>query len=114
MPHTATRHGRQIRVTGNRRALHVETLHRGEGAYLARGVIRWTAAGWQPATYDGVWLDEVPGDYVDAERALLDATAELDDHLTVKAAADAAAWRLITTGTLAEAIWNDLNPDDED
>jgi hypothetical protein len=80
MPHTATRHGRRITLTGlsRRRGIRVETLHRGEGANLLRGVIRLNRHGWQPVTYDHVWLDLLPGDFVDAEKALLDATAELD------------------------------------
>lgn len=85
MPHTAARHGRQVRITGQgRRGLYVETLHRGEGAWLGRGWIR--SAGirdghtvWHLATYDHVHLDSVCGDFVDAERVLLDATTELDN-----------------------------------
>ena len=85
MSHTATRHGRQVRLTGQgRRGLRVETLHRGEGAYVLRGWVRSVGidggrAVWQPVTMDHEWLDRVVGDYVDAESALLAATADLDD-----------------------------------
>lgn len=34
---------------------------------------------WQPVTPDHEWLEPVVGDYVDAERALLEATAGLDE-----------------------------------
>ncbi len=84
MSHTATRHGRQITLTGcGRKGLCVEALHRGEGAYLRRGWIRSVGIRdgrtvWQPTIYDHVWLDLVCGDFVDAEAALLAATAELD------------------------------------
>lgn len=85
MSHTATRHGRQVTLTGSgRQGLRVETLHRGEGVNLLRGWIRSTAIDggrtvWQPTTYDHVWLDTVVGDFVDAEKALLAATTELDN-----------------------------------
>lgn len=85
MSHTDTRHGRKVRLTGcGRQGHHVEALHRGEDAYLARGWVRSTGIDggrtvWQPVTYDGVWLDRVVGDFVAAEAVLLDATTELDD-----------------------------------
>jgi len=33
---------------------------------------------YQPITYEGVWLDPVAGDYLTAEKALLEATRELE------------------------------------
>lgn len=84
MPHTATRHNRQVTVTGRgRQGLHVDT-HNGEaGGLVARGWIRSADIRdghtvWQPVTYDAVWLDKICVDYVTAEQALLDATTELD------------------------------------
>lgn len=83
MSHTATRHGRLITLTGcGRQGLHVATRNR-EVGLVDRGWIRSVGIDggrtvWQPVDYDGVWLDRVVGDYVDAEQALLDATADLD------------------------------------
>lgn len=34
---------------------------------------------WRVTTYDGVWLEPVAGNYVNAEKALLDATKELEN-----------------------------------
>lgn len=79
MPHTAERHGRTIILTGQgRQGIRVETRHPQFGN-LNRGWIRPTAAGWQPVTPDHEYLDVVAGDYIDAEKALLDATAGLDE-----------------------------------
>ena len=90
MPHTATRHGRQITLTGcGRQGLHIATRNREAGGLVDRGWIRSVGIRdgrtvWQPVDYDGVWLDRVVGDYVDAEKALLDATTELDDTTTLR------------------------------
>lgn len=85
MPHTANRHGRQVTLTGRgRRGIQVETLNRTVGANLLRGWIKTIGirdgrAVRVPITMDYEWLDEVVGDFVDAEAALLAATAGLDD-----------------------------------
>ncbi len=85
MSHTATRHGRQVTLTGrgSRQGILVTTFNRTVGGDVDRGWVR--AVGirdgrtvWRPVTCDGVWLDVVCGDFVDAEAALLDATPELD------------------------------------
>lgn len=84
MSHTATRHGRQVTLTGcGRRGLRVEAFNREVGAFLVRGWVRSVAirdgrTAWQPTTYEHEPLDVVAGDFVDAERVLLDATKELD------------------------------------
>lgn len=86
MPHTANRHGRTITINhigyGRRAHFTIDTNLNRVGV-VHRGTIR--PAGirdgrpvWQPVTFDHEWLDEVCGDFVDAERALLDATAEMD------------------------------------
>lgn len=77
MPHTADRHGRTVTIQQIRRGLAVTVNGCVRGTLLQRG-IRDGRSVWQPVTYDHVWLDEMVGDYVDAERALLDATTELD------------------------------------
>ncbi len=84
MSHTDTRHGRQITITGcGRQGIRVEALNRHVGAYLLRGWIRSVDISdghtvRRPVTYEHEWLDEMCGDFVDAEAALLAATAELD------------------------------------
>lgn len=86
MAHTAHRHGRTITLKAIRRGLAVTVRHPqlgdlNRGRIITRG-IRDQHIVWQPITHDHVWLDEVCGDYVDAERALLDATTELDQPVT--------------------------------
>lgn len=93
MPHTARRHGRTITLTGRPRRIAVTTRHPQAGD-LDRGTIhcvdiRNGRPVWQPVTPDYEWLAEVVGDFVQAEAALLDATAGLDEPLT---AADLAGW----------------------
>lgn len=61
---------------------HVEARHPRYG-FLPRGTIRSVGVCghsmvWQVQDYDGNQLDDVVGDYVLAERTLLEATAELD------------------------------------
>jgi hypothetical protein len=74
-----------ITITGrSRQGLHIATFNRTVGGDVDRGWVRSVGIRdgrtvWRPITRDGVWLDPVCGDFVDAERALLDATAELDD-----------------------------------
>lgn len=109
MQHTATRHGRRIILTPTRRGIAVATIHRRYGI-LNRGQI-WSTdirnqhTVWQAADHDGVWLDPICGDFVDAERALLDATAALDQpepdpiHVAARAEADRRAMALIRRPT---------------
>ncbi len=75
--------------TGRRSYAHVESEHPDCG-WLTRGTIRSTGiadttgpglAGhlvWRLSDYDSNELDPVTGDYVDAEKALLEATTELE------------------------------------
>jgi hypothetical protein len=72
---------------------HVEAKHPQYG-FLPRGTIRSVGVSghsmvWQVQDYDGNQLDDVVGDYMLAERTLLQATAELDGEpsLTEEAAA---------------------------
>ncbi len=71
--------------TGTRRVVaEVSTRHPSAGM-VPRGTIRalpsqdWRGR-WQLHTYDHYLLDVVAGDYLDAEAALLDATAEMDEE----------------------------------
>jgi hypothetical protein len=70
--------------TGNRTACRVDTNGLWRGTIRTSDVQDTTGPGlagrliWQPVTYDGVWLDPVAGDYTTAEKALLEATKELD------------------------------------
>lgn len=84
--HTAYRHGRTVTLGAVRRGLAVTVRHPqlgdlNRGRIFAVG-IRDQHAVWQPVTYDHEFLDEVCGDFVDAEKALLDATTELDQPVT--------------------------------
>jgi hypothetical protein len=69
---------------GRRSLVTVETLH-AEYGQMPRGWIRVddiTPAGlirWAITDYDHTELDAVVGNYVDAERALLDATTCMDE-----------------------------------
>lgn len=83
---TSYRNGRTITLKAIRRGLAVTTRHPqygdlNRGSILIRG-IRDQHIIWQPVTCDGEWLDQMCGDYVDAENALLDATSELDQPVT--------------------------------
>lgn len=72
---------------------HVEAQHP-EFGMLPRGIVRSVGVVghsmvWSVQDYDGTELPDVVGDYMVAERTLLEATAELDGEpsLTVEAAA---------------------------
>ncbi|MFI5895652.1 hypothetical protein ACIA5D_36710 [Actinoplanes sp. NPDC051513] len=71
--------------TGRRSVCRVEVNGLWRGTIRTTGIedtLRPGIAGhlvYQAVTYDGVWLDPVASDYVQAERALLNATKELDD-----------------------------------
>lgn len=84
MPHTDRRHGRTITLTptGKRQYITVTVRHPQYGD-LHRGTIRCAGIDngrpvWSISTYDHDILDSVRGDFVQAEKALLDATTELD------------------------------------
>jgi hypothetical protein len=66
------------RVFGRRGVVRVATVHPQFGP-LPRGTIRMLpGAGWSWTDADHVEGGRVTGDYLDAEAALLDATADLD------------------------------------
>lgn len=63
---------------------HIEAKHPQYG-FLPRGTIRSVGISghsmvWSVQDYDGIELPEVVGDYIVAERALLAATDELNEH----------------------------------
>jgi hypothetical protein len=75
---------------------HVEAKHPQYG-FLPRGTIRSIGIQghsmvWSVQDYDGNDLPDVVGDYIVAERALLEATAELDGELSLS---EEAAARLV-------------------
>jgi hypothetical protein len=73
------RHGRTVLLRpAGRNGLAVSTIHPQVGE-LHRGRIVPTADGWQPIDCDAEHLDPVAGDFINAERVLLDATAGLDE-----------------------------------
>lgn len=77
-----TRVERQWTVTRRRVSVDVSTGHPRYGL-LGRGTVRLAGgegcrSRWTVTDYDATPVGEITGDYVDAERLLLDATTELE------------------------------------
>lgn len=81
---------RRVTRTFGRRGVRVETFHPEAAGDLPRGVLRVVGVApyagpgvgptliWRGTDYDHTDLGTFAGNYIDAERWLLDATAELD------------------------------------
>ncbi|GAA0529220.1 hypothetical protein GCM10010172_07340 [Paractinoplanes ferrugineus] len=80
-PRVPLKPGRSWSGTGVRRQCRVEVADILRGTIRVRGVGESGHLTYQPVTSDGVWLDPITGDYVAAEKALLDATKELEGPL---------------------------------
>lgn len=68
----------------NRTSCRVEVNNLWRGTIRTAGVQDTTGPGlaghliWRVSTYDGIWLEPIASNYVDAEKALLEATTELE------------------------------------